>query len=516
MLPALRRSLWRASVFLVAMLPWARTGSAQRVSDGAIARELDGYIRKGMKDWEIPGLSVAVVRRDSVILVKGYGVLERGGTAPVDQNTLFGMMSTTKAMTAMAIAMLVDDGKLRWDDPVTKWVPEFAMPDPYVTANLRVIDLLTHSTGLGNADLLWSRHDLPAEEILGRIRLLTPAYPFRGGFIYQNIMYGLAGEVVTRASGVPYGEFLRRRLFGPLGMSRTYPSFATMAASGDPNRSRPHYRIRDTVRVIEDEQIDELPAAGAVWSTATDMSAWLRFLLDSAIVGDRRLVSDSNFRRLFTPQVMIGPDEFYASARLTHPRWTTYGLGWFQQDFRGHYVAFHTGSLDGRTAIVGLLPEEQAGIYVFGNLDHAEFRHALMLKAFDLFLAAPSRDWNAEFLRLYAASRARADSSRAQEARSRIPGTRPSHPLGDYAGRYVHRIYGEVVVDRVGDRLVFHMGNNPMLRGTLRHWHYDVFQAELGDGRDSPTMVQFGMSLDGQVANLTVGEIEGAFERVIH
>jgi CubicO group peptidase (beta-lactamase class C family) len=516
MLPARCRSLRCASILVLCLAGATQGASAQRLSDAVIARELDAYIRKGMKDWEIPGLSVAVVRRDSVILLKGYGVLERGGTAPVDQHTLFGMMSTTKAMTAVAVAMLVDDGKLGWDDPVTKWVPEFAMPDPWVTANLRVQDLLTHNTGLGNADLLWSRHDLPAEEILRRIRLLTPAYPLRGGFVYQNIMYGLAGEVVARASGVPYGEFLRRRLFGPLGMTRTFPSYAAMVATGDPNRSHPHYRIRDTIRVIEDEEIDELPAAGALWSTAADMSAWLRFLLDSAAVGGRRLVSDSNFRRLFTPQVMIGPEEYYSSARLTRPHWTTYGLGWFQQDFRGHYVAFHTGSLDGRTAIVGLLPEEQAGIYAFGNLDHAEFRHALMLKAFDLFLAAPPRDWSAELLRLVAANRARTDSARAQEARARVPGTRPSHPLGDYAGTYVHPIWGEAVVERAGDRLVFHMGNNPMLRGPLRHWHYDVFQAELGDGRDSPTMVQFELSADGQVADLRVGEIEGAFERGIH
>ncbi len=508
--------LRRALVFLLVLLGLSRNARAQRVPDAAIARELDGYIRKGMKDWEIPGLSVAVVRRDSVILLKGYGVLQRGQTAPVDQHTLFGIMSTTKAMTAMAVAMLVDDGRLSWDDPVSRWVPEFAMPDPWVTANLRVIDLLTHNTGLGNADLLWSRHDLSADEILRRIRLLRPAYPHRGGFVYQNIMYGLAGVVVARASGVSYGEFLRRRLFGPLGMTRTFPTYGAMNASGDPNRSRPHYRIRDTLRVIDDEQIDELPAAGAVWSTAADMGTWLRFLLDSARVGGQRLVSDSNYRRLFAPQVMIGPDEFYSTAGLTQPRWTTYGLGWFQQDYRGHYVAFHTGSLDGRTAIVGLVPEELAGIYVFGNLDHAEFRHALMLRAFDLFLGAPPRDWNAELLRLYAGIRARADSSRAAEGRQRVIGTRPSHPLADYAGRYVHPIWGEAVVELTADRLAFHMGTNPMLRGTLRHWHYDVFRAELGDGREAPPLVEFGLSLDGRVAEVRVGDIEGAFVRGIH
>lgn len=515
MFPALRRTLRCASVGALALAATTVPAHAQRHTDAAIARDLDLAIRKGMKDWGVPGLSVAVVRRDSVLLLKGYGVLQVGDPAPVDQNTLFGMMSTTKAMTAMAIAMLVDDGRLGWDDPVTRWVPEFAMPDAWVTENLRVIDLLTHNTGLGNADLLWSRHDLDAPEIYRRLRLLRPAYPLRGGFVYQNIMYGLAGEIVTRASGLSYGEFLRRRLLGPLGMTRTYPSLAAMEAAEEGNRSRAHYRIRDTVRVIDDESVDVLASAGGVWSTAADMASWLRFLLDSARVGGTRLVSDSNFRRLFQPQSFVGPDEYYASARLTQPRWTTYGLGWFQQDYRGHYIAFHTGSLDGRTAIIGLVPEERAGIYVFGNLDHAELRHALMFRAFDLFLGGPPRDWNGEFLRLYGGIRARADSARALELRSRIQGTRPSHPLADYAGRYDHPVWGDVVVERLGAGLMFHMGTNPQLRGPLRHWHYDTFRAELGDGRDAPTMVQFGLSLDGRVTSLQLGGIEGAFERVM-
>ena len=509
----LRRCSCAALLLAVALASPVR---AQGTTDAEIARELDRYIRKGMKDWEIPGLSVAVVHRDSVVLLRGYGVGELGRGHPVDEHTLFGMMSTTKAMTAMAIAMLVDDGTLAWDDPVTRWVPEFAMPDAWVTRDLRVQDLLTHNTGLGNADLLWSRQDLNAAEIFERLRLLRPAYPLRGGFVYQNVMYGLAGEVVARASGISYGDFLRRRLFGPLGMTRTYPSYADMAATGDGNVSRPHYRIRDTVRVIADESIDVLPSAGAVWSTARDMASWLTFLLDSAEWGGRRLVSDSNFRRLFSPQALIGPEEFYSTAELTRPHWTSYGLGWFQQDYEGHYVVFHTGSLAGRTAIIGLLPDERVGVCLFGNLDHAEFRHALMLRVFDLFLGAPSRDWNGELLRLYRGVRARRDSTRAAAERQRVAGTHPSHELAAYAGVYTHPIWGSAVVQETGDGLVLSIGSNPLLRGPLRHWHFDSFQAELGDGRDAPELVQFGLGADGQVEGLKFGEVEGAFRREPH
>ncbi|MEO8139808.1 MAG: serine hydrolase [Gemmatimonadota bacterium] len=507
---------------VLAVVPFA-AGSAQTRAGGsqasrsadAIVHELDGFIRQGMKDWEVPGLSIALVHNDSILLTRGYGVRRLGEPGAVDGQTLFGMMSTTKAMTSLAVAMLVDDGRLTWDDPVTKWVPEFQMPDPYVTRDLRVVDLLTHNTGLPNADLLWSRGDLGSEEIFRRMRLLTPAYPLRGGFVYHNVMYGLAGEVIARASGMSYGDFLRRRLFGPLGMSRTYPSYARMAAAGDPNVSSPHYRIHQTVQPIADETVDTLASAGAIWSSAEDMATWIRFLLDSAQVAGRRLLSDSGYRMLFAPHAIIPADEFYPTMELTRPHWTTYGLGWFEQDYRGHFVAFHTGSLDGRTAIIGLLPDERVGVYVFGNLDHAEFRHAVMLKVFDLFLGGAPRDWNRELLALYAGRRARADS--AQQAAGQAPGTLApaSQAPANYAGKYVHPIWGDAEIALVGEGLQFQMGASPELRGPMTHWNLDSWHVALGDGRSPPIVVQFILDPDGRVAELRIPDVDGAvFRRV--
>ncbi len=499
----------------VALNAQGRAAKPAAGTDAAIVRELDGFIRQGMKDWEVPGLSVAVVHGDSVLLVRGYGVRSLGRAGAVDEQTLFGMMSTTKAMTTMALAMLVDDGRLDWTDPVTKWVPEFQLPDPYVTRDVRVVDLLTHNIGLPNADLLWSRGDLGADEIFRRMRLLTPAYPLRGGFSYHNVMYGLAGEVIARASGMPYGEFLRQRIFGPLGMTRTYPSLERMQASGDANVSSAHYRIHGAIRPIDDESVDVLASAGAVWSTATDMAAWMRFLLDSAQVGGRRLLSESGYQALFAPHALIPADEFYPTTALTHPHWTTYGLGWFEQDYRGHFVAFHTGSLDGRTAIVGLLPDEGVGVYVFGNLDHAEFRHAVMLKVFDLFLGGPSRDWNRDLLALYGAQRVRRDSTERAESEPPAVVAPATQSLASYAGRYVHPVWGDVVVDLEADSLRFHMGTSPRLRGTMRHWNLDTWKISLGDGRDSPLLVQFVPDPRGGVGELRIPDFDAvAFQRV--
>lgn len=476
----------------------------------AITRELDQFIRRGMKDWEIPGLSVAIVHGDTVIMSAGYGVRELGQPGAVDGNTLFGIMSTTKAFTAMAVAMLVDDDKLHWNDRVTRWVPEFQMPDPYVTQALTVKDLLTHSAGLGNADLLWARGDLTEAQIFERIRLLKPAYGFRNGFVYQNVMYGLAGEVIARASGMNYGEFLQRRIFQPLGMTRTYPTYAAMAAAADPNTSRAHFRIRDTVRVIEEDKVDLLAAAGSAWSTANDMTRWMRFLLDSARVDGRRLVSDSGFRMLFAPHVMVPSDEFYPSQELTRPHWMSYGLGWFQQDYRGQMVQFHTGSLDGRTAIIGLVPDLKVGIYVFGNLDHAEFRHALMLKTWDLYLGGQGRDWHADLKRLYDGFRREGDSASARANRTRIPNTRPTLPLASYTGRFSNPIWGDVEVGLQRDTLTFRMGVASEMRGPMAHWHYDTFRAALGDGRYSPIRVQFRQAPSGLISELMLPFLDNA------
>jgi CubicO group peptidase (beta-lactamase class C family) len=478
---------------------------AQAPKAESLAHVLDEFIVKGMRDWEIPGLAVAVVRSDSVLLLKGYGTRELGRARAVDEHTLFGIMSTTKAMTSAAIAMLVDDGLVRWNDPVTKWIPEFEMPEPYVTGELTVLDLLTHRAGLGNADLLWMRGDLDDGEIFRRVRYLDPTYSFRAGYTYQNIMYGLAGELIARASGMPYGEFLKDRLLDPLGMSRTLTSLAAVRESADDNVSSSHFEIRDTIRVIEEEAVDVLASAGAVWSNASDMARWMQFLLDSARVGGQGLIKPETFAELFRPHTIIPASQFYPTIRLTQPHWTTYALGWFQQDYRGHYVAFHTGSLSGRIAIVGLLPDERFGITVLGNLDHAEFRHALMLKAFDLQLGDNGRDWSEELLAFYRGFAADADSVRSGREAQRRTGTQPSLPLSQYVGTYTHPVWGDLVVSELGDGLTAQLGAENQLRGLLAHWHYDTFRIQLGDGRSEPDWVQFVLGRDGRVDELRFG-----------
>lgn len=515
----------RRSLFLirpvVAVLTAALCGVpllAQSRAAAAQVRELDAYITKGVRDWQIPGLSVTVVRNDSVLLAKGYGVRRLGAAGAVDAQTQFGIMSTTKAFTALAMAMLVDEGKVAWTDPITKHLPEFQFRDPFLTREATVQDLLTHNIGMGNADLMWARGDLSREEILRRVRYLPTAYSLRSGFIYQNVMYGAAGELIARVSGMSWDDFIRTRIFAPLGMTQSYTTYATMHASSGSNQSEPHFKIRDTIRVIADETVDVLPAAGSIWSNATDMGKWVKFLLDSGRVGGRRLVSEAGYRALLAPRAFVGASEFYPTARLTRPHWMTYGLGWFEQDFRGRFLAFHTGSLDGRTAMVGMLPDARTGVFIAGNLDHAEFRHALMLQVMDMFAGTNGgtpRDWSAEFLTLYAGLRADGEKAVAEAEGKRVTGTKPSLSLASYAGSYAHPAWGTLVVTAEGTGLQAQLGPGPTMRGTLEHWQFDTFRVSLGDGRGGKSYLQFQLDAEGKMGRVLLdGSDEYAFTRV--
>lgn len=474
-------------------------------SAGAQVPDLDEFIERGMRDWRIPGLAVAIVHNDSVVYAKGFGTRVIGANAPVDTRTMFGIMSTTKAMTALAVAMLVDEGKVAWNDPVTKHLPAFRLSNAWVTQEVTVRDLLTHVAGLGNADLLWTRGDLSTRDILTRVARLDLAYSLRSDFIYQNVMYQAAGEVVTAASGMPWERFVESRIFAPLGMTRSRATLANVRALNDANVSAAHWDFggddgRGDVRRIEEQPVDPVPAAGAAWSTADDAARWMRFLLDSGRVNGTRLVSEASFRELFRPQVIVPAAQFYPSIALTRPRWMTYGLGWFQQDYNGMHVAMHTGSIAGRTAIVGLVHDQRLGVFFFANRDHEEFRHALMWRVIDRYTGAPYRDWHTQLKKIYDERAARGARAVAARDAARVPNTSPSHALEAYVGTFAHPVYATLQVRLVNGALALNVGPLAQNAGALEHFHYDTFRVRLGDGRNGWTYVTFRTGGDGRVA----------------
>ena len=458
----------------------------------------DAYVAKAVQDWQTPGLAIVVVKDGEVVFTKGYGVREVGKPDLVDTDTLFAIGSTTKAMTAALVGMLVDEKKLGWDDPVVKHVPWFQLKDPYLTREITVRDLLTHRAGLGNADYLWYGQTTEPAEILRRMRLVDASYSLRSSFIYQNVMYAAAGAVIEAVSGQSWEEMMRARIFEPLGMRRTMATAARLRQQS--NVAMPHDLIDRHVRAIENAAVDGVAPAGSVWSSVGDLSKWMQMLLDGGTATGRVLLKPDTVAELFRPQAMVTAQAFYPTARLTKPHWTTYGLGWFQQDYRGRATDFHTGSIDGMVAIHGLLRDERLGVFVLANRDHAELRHALMLNVFDRYIGGASRDWSTDLLALYGGLQKEAEERRAKEESRRVTGTSPSLALERYTGTYSDPLYGDVVVTVAGGGLRAQYGTAYV--GALEHWNYDTFRAKWDARWRGTALVTFVLDTNGEPTTL--------------
>ncbi len=463
---------------------------------------LDGlaaYVEQGMRDWNVPGLALAVVKDDSVVFARGFGTRTLGRDEPVDEHTSFAIASTTKAFTAMALAMLVDEGKVHWDDPVSMHVPAFQLADPGLSGQLTVRDLLTHRTGLPNSDFLWYASGSSTDEILRRMRFLRPFATPRSRYQYNNNAYMVAGQVVQSASGMPWSEFVRTRILQPLGMRETLTGFVGLDARG--NVATPHLEVDGAVRPIPYLSFDNIGPAGSMNSSVSDVARWIRFQLAGGEWGGERLVSVAQHREMLAPQFVIPQALYYPAARLADPSFTAYGLGWFMQDYRGRKLAMHTGSIDGMTALVALVPEERLGLVVFINLDHAELRHALMYRIIDGYLGGPARDWSAELRPLYQGMEERFRAATRESESRRVRGTRPSLPLSAYAGTYADpdSLAGDVEVRMENGRLAARVAGGA-ITGQMEHWHYDVFRVRWSQVSMGTSFITFTIDPEGRVA----------------
>ncbi|MDX1380133.1 MAG: serine hydrolase [Xanthomonadales bacterium] len=457
-------------IALLATLAVSHAAIAQPESDA-----LDALVRQGMADWHVPGMAVAVTGPDRVLFSRGYGRTGDGGP-PVDEHTLFAIASTTKAMVAAGVLMLQDEGLLKLDDLAVDHLQELQFKPSWVTREITVRDLLTHRTGLASTDFMRFFQDMPLNEQLPRLRHVSPSASPRARFQYQNTMYVLAGEVIARVSGKPWPEFLRERLWQPVGMRETFASRAEFVGS-DLRRVRPHLYLDGEIVVAQwDLPDDRYSAAGSVWSTLHDLTLWTQFLLRGGVTADgTRLLSEDAYAEMFRPQMLVDEEAFYPTLRLTRPQWMSYGLGWFQQDFQGRRVDFHTGSLSGLIALIGLDRAGGLGVIVLGNQDHAELRHAVLWHVMDDGVTPPRRDWGRDILRLYAETRREDAEQWARLSAARDTESVPSLPLDGYTGRYHNPAYGTLEVARGGDALELRSARITM---RLSHWEGDTFLAE--------------------------------------
>lgn len=459
-------------------------------------KALDKFIVEGIEKWQPPGLAVTVVKNGEIVFTKAYGVTNVNTQAMVDNNTLFGCMSTTKAFVAAGMAMLVDDGKLNWNDKVIEHLPEFQLKDPYLTRELNIIDLLTHRTGIGNTDYLWSQMNISSDSVLYKMREVEKSYSLRSSFIYQNIFYLAAGKIIERISGKSWGAFLKERIYDPLGMTNTHATLE--AIQNIQNKADAHYLIEDKITTIAQTSADKIGPAGSMWSSIDDIGKWIQFLLNEGHVNGKPLLSKRNFDELFKVHQVVPSSQFYPTQQVTKPNFTTYGLGWFQHDYNGKMVQFHTGSLAGMVAIAGMIPEEEVGVYVMGNLDHVELRHAIMYAVFDLFTEGElTKNWSEELYPIY-----HPESNSRPELKP-IANTSTDFNEKELIGTYHNDHYGWVKIMSADGKLRFSL--NDMVKGTVNHWHYNTYQIVFDKTYWGKMLVNVHLDVLGKISHIDIG-----------
>jgi len=488
---------------LVFLCMGAIPAAAQTVSKPDPLAGLDGYVERVRQEWAIPGLAVGIVKDDSLIYTKGFGLKEIGKPDPVTARTLFAIGSNTKSFTATAAAMLVDEGKLKWNDPVTKWLPGFQLYDTYVTRELTIRDVLSHRSGLGRrGDALWYGTSFSRDEILRRIRYLTPNAGFRTEMGYQNIMFLAGGQAAGAAAGMGYDDLIRRRIFEPLGMRTSGVSLKELKGQADV--STPHSIEKGVAKPIPWRDIDNIAPAGSINSSVEEMAQYLRFHLGNGTYRGTRLLSATNLGVTKTTHINAGG----VGDSLTH--FSAYGLGWVLQDYRGKKIAWHNGGIDGMLSEMWTIPEAGLGIVVLSNGSPHSAGPAVVWDIIDRFLVGKAtKDHQAAGLKQWQQIMAVQEAQQKQLESKRVKDTKPSLGLEQYVGTYSDQLYGDLSITLEGGVLTFGYHST---RVPLEHWHYNTFKGKAGAGLGAISMVTFQLDAAGKASTVEVEGL-GSFRR---
>ncbi|MYN07117.1 serine hydrolase [Pseudoduganella aquatica] len=467
--------------------------------------DLDADVNRVLKTFDVPGIAIAIVKDGKVIAAKGYGVRKLGDPAPVTGRTLFEVASNSKAFTAAALAMLVDEGKLKWDDPVTKHLPGFQMYDSYVTGAMTVRDLLTHRSGLGlgAGDLMWwPTSNFTSDEIIERLRYIKPATSFRNSYAYDNLLYIVAGKIIADKAGKPWGDAVRERILAPLGMDGTTTSVAAMLKTAD--YSAPHSKVGETTTVVKPMPVENAIGAVGINTSAEDIARWMNMLLAGGKTPDgKQLISDKQLREMWTAQTPMKISEPKPPLAATRPNFAAYGLGFQLRDYRGRKIALHGGALQGFYSRVLMVPEEKLGIAIFTNAENSGSMTALQWRLLDQYMNVPASDWigivsadeqakhKEELAKVGTASSARAAKSQ------------PSLALAAYEGEYQDAWYGAVTIQREGGKQVMRFVKTPDLVGDLEHFQHDTFIVRWRQRNfNADAYVSFALNPDGSIERM--------------
>ena len=483
--------------------------NAQNINVDQKLKGFDKTVEKILKDWNVPGCGVGIVIKGKLVFARGYGYRDLEKKLPVTPNTLFQIASNTKLFTATAIGFLVDEGKLDWDTPIKKYVPQITFYNDELNANVTIRDMLSHRTGISRRDGIWYKSDFTRRELFDRLKYMEPSIPLRQGFLYNNLMYAAAGQIVQDLSGQTWEDFVKSRIFTPLNMSHSM--FVTEDMQKQADFMTPYYEKRDTSLLQPYPfytKFQGVGPCGSIISSINDLSNWLIAQMNAGKFNNSQVIPSSIIKETMQPASLPGsvPDKYFENLN------SEYGMGRGTSSYKGHYRTGHGGAIGGIYSNISFMPADSIGVIVFTNGAHASQLPGIIANmVYDQLLDLEQTPWSDRALKDYLEGKATDRETRLKPDVDRVLNTKQSHPLTDYVGKYEDPAYGIMEIKEQAGELSFTFNNTTL---PLQHYHYDKFTSP-DDEIEGKWSLMFGTDAQGTIQNVKVSldEKEVVFNR---
>ncbi|MEW6364699.1 MAG: serine hydrolase [Acidobacteriota bacterium] len=501
-------------LFVILLVPFSLIASPGAV-DPVLEKKLkglDAYMEKTVKDWNVPGIGVGIVVKDKLVFAKGYGYRDYGQKLPFTPKTVVPIASNTKLFTSVAVGLLVERGKLGWDEPVRQYVPTIQFYNDALNSTVTIRDMLSHRTGITRHDTIWYKSDFTRKELFERLKYLEPTQPLRQTFLYNNMMYAGAGYVIELLSGKTWEALVQEEIFGPLGMTSTAFSIDDMIKQ--PDHGVPYTERRDSFEIYEIPYYRETPGvgpAGSIVSNLDDMSRWVIALMNGGQLGGKQVIPAKVIKETTAPSIALANAMLEARGfgELLNP---VYGTGRQTASYRGHLLAYHGGDIDGFHSQVSCMPNDGIGVTVLVIGDHcAPLYNVVSYNVYERLLGMSLTPWSERLLDIRMKAKQAGKEARAKAGGEQVAGTRPSHPIEEYAGEYEHPAYGVLTIAKKDDGLLFDFHK---IQLPLANFHYDRFDTP-DDEQYGKWSVNFFTNPQGEVdkAVMSLDEAEATFTR---
>ncbi len=490
------------AIFILFLPLTARQKDAKKSLEG-----FPSYVERVMKEFKVPGSAISIVKEGKVIFAQGFGFRDVKKRLKVSPHTLFAIGSSTKAFTATALGILVDEGKLDWDKPLREYLPDFRLKDPFASERITPRDLVIHDCGLPRHDSIWYGSSETREEIYRRLQYLEPSKDFRSTFQYNNLMFMTAGYLLGKIAQKSWEEFVRERIFNPLGMKES--NFSVEDSKKAEDFALPYLERENEVIEIPFRNLDAIGPAGSINSNVLDMAQWVLLNLNKGKFEDKQIISEASLKKIHSPQMVM--EEMFPGFEKYHEiSYEVYGMGWMLSTYRGHLMLHHAGGIDGFTALVSFMPWDDVGIVALSNLNENPLPFIVTYNAYERLLGLDQTPWDKRFKKVFAKIKEETEKAKKEGEKDRVKDTTPSHALEDYEGEYENPGYGIIKVEKKGESLSISYN---YLKASISHFHYDIFEVydEIYERR---LKVSFFIDFKGNIEKLSI-PLEQAVEPIV-